>query len=154
ASLPDEAGIRGIFEVAQAKTLDPWVDRVRDEALVSNPPEPGTIAEESTVPEIGVTRWKLSNGIVVLLKPTDFKNDQVVLSGFSPGGTSLVPDERYVSASFAGDVLSEGGLGTFDKIELTKALTGKIADASGNIGELEQRIRGNASPQDLETMFQ
>jgi zinc protease len=154
ASLPDEAGIRGIFEAAQTKTVEPWVDRVRDEALVSNPPEPGTIAEESTIPEIGVTRWKLSNGVVVLLKPTDFKNDQVVLSAFSPGGSSLVPDERYVSASFAGEVLSEGGLGSFDRVELNKALTGKIANASGFIGELEEGVRANASPQDLETMFQ
>ncbi len=154
ASLPDEAGLRGIFQAAQAKPVDPWVDRVRQEALVSNPPKPGTIAEEKAIPEIGVTRWKLSNGVVVFLKTTDFKNDQVVLAAFSPGGSSLVPDDRYVSASFAGQVLAEGGLGQFDKVELTKALAGKIANVYGYVGELEEGMRGEASPQDLETLFQ
>ncbi len=154
ASLPTEEGIRGIFQAASSKPVEPWVDRVRNEALVPNPPEPGTIADASAIQEIGVTRWKLSNGVVIYLKPTDFKNDQVVLSAFSPGGSSLLPDDRYVSASFAGEVLSEGGVGHFDRVELTKALAGKIVGASGFVGDLEEGVRGSASPDDLETLFQ
>lgn len=154
ATLPAEAQVREIFTAAAAKAIDPWVDRVRQDPLVPQAPKAGTIVEEKTFPEVGTTRWKLSNGAVVLLKPTDFKNDQVLLTGFGPGGSSIVPDEAYVSASFAGQVLAEGGLGSFDQIELQKALAGKIASAGGFIGELEDGIRANASPQDLETMFQ
>ncbi len=154
ALLPSEAKLREVFTAAQAKTVEPWVDRVRQEPLVPEPPKSGTIVEESTIPELGVTRWRLSNGVVVLLKPTDFKNDQVLLSGFSPGGSSLLPDAQYTSASFAGAVLSEGGLGKFDSVELRKALAGKIASAGANVAELEETVGGQASPQDLETMFQ
>ena len=63
------------------------------------------LLKRGDIPEIGVQGWRLSNGIQVLLKPTDFKNDELLLSGFSPGGTSLVPDERYVSASYAVPIL-------------------------------------------------
>jgi zinc protease len=151
---PTEADIREIFRAAQAKTVAPWVDRVREEPLVANPPRPGTLVEETAADDLGVTRWKLSNGVRVILKPTDFKNDQVLLTGFSPGGNSLVPDAQYLSATYAGSVLAEGGLGSFDQIELQKALTGKVAGASGFVGELEEGVGGGASPQDLETMFQ
>jgi zinc protease len=92
--------------------------------------------------------------VVVLIKPTDFKNDQIMLSGFSPGGSSLLPDSSYVSASYAGQVLYEGGLGQFDSVELGKALAGKIAGAGAGLNELEESAGGSASPQDLETMFQ
>ncbi|MBP7148125.1 MAG: insulinase family protein [Acidobacteria bacterium] len=153
-ALPSEAQVREVFRAAMAKEVEPWVDRVRQEPLVPEPPKPATIKEESAIAELGLTRWKLSNGATVLMKPTDFKNDQVLLTGFSPGGSSLVPNERYVSTSFAAQVLGEGGLGKFDQVELQKALAGKIASAGAYIGELEEAIRGNASPQDLETMFQ
>src|SRR5437867_1545691 len=149
--LPTDAQLSEIFNGVEGRTLEPWVDRVRQEPLVPNPPQPATIVEETTIPEPGVTRWKHSHGVVVLLQSTDFKNDEVVLGGFSPGGSSLVPDDRYVSASWAGQVLPEGGLGQFDKIELGKALTGKIARAYGYVGELEESVRGGASPRDRET---
>src|SRR4029079_18398157 len=106
------------------------------------------------IPEIGVTTWKLSNGATVVLKPTDFKNDQILLSGVSPGGHSIVPDADFQSAAYATAVLSEGGAGKFSRIELRKALSGKVASASTYIGEIEEGVRASASPQDVETMFQ
>ncbi len=151
---PTDAQLREAFRTAQAKTVEPFVDKVRQEPLVPAPPKPGVVKEESTIAELGVTRWKLSNGAVVLLKPTDFKNDEVLFYGFSPGGSSLAPDERYVSATYASEVLREGGAGSFDRIELEKALAGKIANAFAGVSELEEYVRGGASPQDLETMFQ
>ncbi|HEX7421955.1 MAG TPA: insulinase family protein, partial [Thermoanaerobaculia bacterium] len=154
SSLPSVARIRETFTVVHGQQLDAWVDRVRQAPLVPQAPTPGTIVEETAISELGVTRWKLSNGITVLLKPTDFKNDQVLLSGFSPGGSSLLPDAKFVSSAFAGPVLAEGGLGQFDSIELEKALSGKIASAVANVGELEETISGRASPQDLDTLFQ
>lgn len=153
-ALPDEARLRAVFKTAAAAAVEPWVDRVRRDPLVPKPPQPAKIVKETKIPELGLSTWTLGNGVTVLLKPTDFKNDQVMLYGFSPGGSSLVPDARYVSTDFADAVLPEGGLGAFDQVELQKALAGKLAGASGWIGELEQGVRGNAAPADLETMFQ
>ncbi|MBI3449955.1 MAG: insulinase family protein [Acidobacteria bacterium] len=153
-ALPEEKEIVAAFDRARAKPIDPWVDRVRQEPLVASPPKPATLVDETEIASAGATRWRLSNGVTVILKPTDFKNDQVLLTGFSPGGTSVVTDARYVSAALSSSILSEGGLGSFDSVELEKALTGKIASAFGFLGDLEEGISAFASPRDLETMFQ
>jgi zinc protease len=153
-AVPTETEIRGVFAAAEKKPVEAYVDQVRQAPLVEKAPAPGTVVEESKIAEIGVTQWKLSNGATVVLKPTDFKNDQILLSGFALGGHSLVQDADFVSAAYATAVIAEGGAGTFNRIELRKALTGKVASASAYIGELEEGIRGSASPQDVETMFQ
>ena len=90
----------------------------------------------------------------MILKPTDFQNDQVAVSGFSPGGHSLVTEGQHSSAVFATTILGESGLGEFSQIELSKALAGKVAGAQTFIDELEEGVSAFASPQDLETMFQ
>jgi zinc protease len=151
---PAEADVRAVFRAAEAESVEPYVDRVRDEPLVAKVPSAGRIVEEQTIAELGVTHWKLSNGAQVVLKPTDFKNDEVLLVGFSPGGHSLVPDGQHVSASHASAVVQEAGLGEFSRIELQKALAGKVVSAGAWIGELEEGVRASASPEDLETMFQ
>ncbi len=153
-TLPDEAAVTALFDRARGLELDPWQDRVRDEPLLPDLPEAGSIVAESRIEEIDVTEWTLSNGIRVVLKPTDFKNDQVVLRGYSPGGSSLFEDADWSTARFTNSVVSEGGLGAFDRIELEKALTGKIAQARVSISELGESASGIASPEDLETLFQ
>ena len=154
AGIPTEVEVLSVFDRAATRATEPWVDRTRDEPLVSELPEPGRVVSESFVEELGAHRWELSNGVVVLLKPTDFKNDEVLLRGYSPGGHSLVDDESYLSATQASSIAGQMGLGNFDAIELDKALTGKVAGARSFIGELSEGISGSASPQDLETLFQ
>ncbi len=152
--LPDEAELAQVFESVEKREILAYVDRVRDKPLVEKLPAPGKVEETRQISEIGVTEWRLSNGPRVVLKPTDFKNDQILITAFSPGGDSLVQDEDFPSASFATAVLGEGGLGEFDQIELEKALAGTLASVAPFISELEEGLDGSASPQDLETMFQ
>ncbi|TNF77491.1 MAG: insulinase family protein [Acidobacteria bacterium] len=153
-SLPTEDQLAAVFKGVEASEIDTYVDEVRKAPLLAQIPEPGKIVERTEIPEIGVTEWRLDNGVRVVLKPTDFKNDQVLLSSFSPGGHSLVPDEDFVSASFADTLVGNGGLGEFSQIELDKALAGKLASAQAYINELEEGITASSSPKDLETMFQ
>lgn len=154
AKIPDEAKVLAVFNDTQKVAVTPWVDRVRNEPLVATQPKPGTIVDEKTFPEVGVTRWKLSNGAVVLLKQTDFKNEEILIQGWSPGGTSLAPDSIHHSAQYSSSIVMQGGVGNFDATELQKALTGKQAYISPWIGELNEGIRGMAAPRDLETAMQ
>ena len=153
-SLPDEAALLAVFHTAEAAEIDPWVDRVADRPLVETPPQPGRVVAEDVFEEIGVTSWRLANGVRVVVKPTDFKNDEVLLSAFSPGGHSLVPAEEYPSAAFAATVLRQGGVGPFDRTQLDKLLAGKIVDLSAGISELDEGFTGISSPDDLETLLQ
>jgi zinc protease len=110
--------------------------------------------EEKKIVSLGVTEWKLSNGARVILKPTDFKNDEILFSAHSVGGTSLVPDKDYLSATFATAIIQQSGVGNFDEIALQKKLSGKIVNVGPSISQLSEGFGGNASPQDIETLFQ
>ena len=101
-----------------------------------------------------MTEWKLGNGARVIVKPTDFSNDQVQMSAFSPGGHSLVRDAQYESARFADRIAVEGGLGPLDAVKLRKLLLGKVVTVRPFVGELEEGLTGSASAADLELMFQ
>jgi zinc protease len=154
SGLPEEAELIALFDAVEGREIEPYADRVLDRPLLAELPEPGRIVSESTIDELALTEWTLSNGVRVMVRPTDFQNDQVILTGYSPGGNSLVADEDHPSALFATTVLDEGGLGEFTRVELDKALAGKVANVGAYIQELEEGVNGFASPQDLETLFQ
>jgi zinc protease len=101
-----------------------------------------------------VTNWTLSNGVRVILKPTDFKADEVVILGSSPGGASLLTPSDFPRAREATTLVTEGGVGDFNQIDLQKALAGKAASAFPSIDDLSEQMYGRGSPKDLETVFQ
>jgi zinc protease len=136
------------------REITAYRDQVSDKPLMATAPAPGSITEERTIAEIGVHEWTLSNGARVVLKPTDFQNDEIRLAAFSAGGHSLVADGDYDSARFAANIVGNSGLGDFDATALRKALAGKVAHVSAHIGELQEGMYGSASPQDLETFMQ
>ena len=153
-AVPSEQDLLAIFDQVAQQDIAPYADEVSDEPLVAQVPAPAAIIERSEVPEIGATWWTLANGIRVCLKPTDFKNDEILFRAYSPGGHSLVPDADYVAASTATAVVSEGGVGPFNKIELEKKLAGKVVQVSPWISSLREGVSGSASPADVHTMFE
>ena len=90
----------------------------------------------------------------MILKPTDFKNDQILISAYSPGGTSLYPDNDIMSAMLASTIVTQSGLGNYDYIGLQKKLSGNTAKLTPYINELREGVNGSCSPKDLETMLQ
>jgi len=154
AALPSEAEVLALFSKTDKAEIQPYVDQVREEPLVSELPPARGVLMTKTVEEIGVTEWKMKNGARVLLKPTDFQNDQILFSAWSPGGSSLFSDEDFPSGSFAVQAMAASGLGAFKAAELEKKLSGKVADVRPFIAEIEEGLQGQASPQDLETLLQ
>ena len=154
--IPSAAQVESLFNTIYDSKLDAWVDNVKEEPLLPSRPVPGRVSASKTNKKLGTTEWALSNGIKVIVKPTTFKEDQVLLSGFAPGGYSLLKDEAVPSAMLAGSVLSQCGLGNFDAIELGKILAGKNAHVSASIEDYQSTISASSSAklEELETMFQ
>ena len=150
---PTEAEVRAVLAAVASADLTPYDDAVAAGPLVPTPPQPGRVTATDDLGE-GVTRWTLSNGVRVLLKPTDFQNDEVLLSAFSPGGTSLVDLDTYRATQFAGAVVGSSGAGTFSATELQKKLAGQTVSVTPFVSEREEGVRGQASPDDLETALQ
>ena len=152
--VPTEADLAAVFARARHQTLTAYADTLGAATLVASPPQPGTIVSATTVPEIGVTEWTLSNGVRVTLKPTDFKDDQVVFRATSPGGSSLAPDSVWLSADMASSVVGVSGVGAFSVVDLQKVLAGKAVSVRPAIGRTDEGLFGSGSPRDLETLFQ
>ncbi len=152
--LPTEEQLVAAMDLGDTDWLRPYIDTTVDRPLISVEPEAGRIVEETTVEEIGVTEWMLSNGVRVVIKPTEFRQEQVLLRAISPGGYSLVPDEDWVAASSAVQVVASSGFGGFSQREITTLLSDKVAQVRPIIGPLEEGLIGAAAPRDLEQMFQ
>ena len=109
--VPGDAELLAAFRRAEATSVAAYVETVAEGPLVPTPTTAGRVVAESQLPAIGVTRWTLSNGVKVILKPTTFKADEVLIRGWSPGGSSLVSDADYPSASLATTAVDRGGAG-------------------------------------------
>ena len=152
--IPTRAELLAVFDRAAREPVKAYTETVSSAALLAHEPQPGRIVSGRTIPNVGVAEWTLSNGARVLVKPTDFKADEVLFGASSPGGTSLAPDSTFMSAALASQIVSLSGLGQFNLVDLGKKLAGKVASVSPAIAGTSEGLNGRASPKDLETLFQ
>lgn len=151
AGLLDEKVVNAWLKEVEKENLSPYKDEVSALSLLSTDPVPGKIVSERLNTEMNITTITLSNGMVVLVKPTNFKNDEIIFSGFAPGGSSLYPDADYQSAANAAGIIAAGGAGNYSTNELGKYLQGKQVNVQPFITERYQGMNGAAAPKDLET---
>ena len=142
------------LQAADLLAVEPYEDELGDVALLQEIPAPGSITSEEQIESIDAQRWTLSNGITVIAKQTDFRDDEVEFTAFSPGGHSLAADEDHYSALYSAALVAGSGVGPHDNVTLEKLLAGKRVAVSPFIWELFEGFGGSASPEDLETLFQ
>ena len=152
--IPREDEMAAVLASARNASVEPWVVRTTATKLLESEPSPGSVARAVAHESIGVTEWYLSNGARVILKPTDFKEDQVVFTAVSPGGTSLAPDEDVLAAQMATQIVTTMGFGRFGSGDLRRMLTGRSVSVQPVIGVFEEGMSGGSSRAELETMFQ
>ena len=131
---------------AEAVAVTAWNDAVGATELMATPPAPGVVASRTEMPELGVTVVRFSNGVEAWLKPTDFKNDQVVFSLVSSGGASLAPPDIYREAALSPAQVELSGAGGHKAVDLQKILAGKIASASPFVSLSSHGISGSSTP--------
>lgn len=154
ANLPDEPIVEQWISAVKQSNVTAYVDQVSDKPLLAKKPLAGKVVSETKTPEIGATELKLSNGVKVILKPTDFKNDEIGFTAFSPGGSSLYPDSDFQSATYATALVRNGGIAEFSSVQLPKLLSGKKVSVMPYIAERSEGISGSTTPKDLETALQ
>jgi zinc protease len=152
--LPTEEMIFAVLEEVENADIQPWVDRTKNLPLVAVEPVPGKVSKEKKDKKLEAVTWELSNGIKVVLKKTDFKTDEILMTAFSFGGTSRYDIPDLVSAMQAGSVVDESGVGAFDKVELEKKLSGKIVYVGPVISDVYEGFNGSCTPKDFETLLQ
>ena len=150
---PTEAEILDVLNKTKAEEITAYVDKVSDEPLMKETPKAGKIVktEEGA---FGSTVLTLSNGVRVVVKNTDFKADEIRMSAFSPGGTSIFGTGEALQVKMLNSVAGLGGLGNFSNVDLEKVLAGKKASISASVNGLTERVNGSCSPKDFETLMQ
>jgi zinc protease len=152
--VPADQELRDALAAAVKREMTAYEDKASNEPLLEKEPSPVRVNTTNELASIGAVEWKFRNGIRVIAKPTDFKNDEIVFTSYSSGGLSLVSDAEYASARFAASIIDQSGLGKFDNIALGKRLTGTIANATPYISDYYEGVSGSCSPKDAETAFQ
>lgn len=142
-----------ISQVSQAD-IDDYQDDTGGNALISDSLVSGKIINHFEIKNTAAKGYVLSNGVRFILLPTDFNKDEISMSAFSFGGTSLLPQSDLVSADFAAALVGDSGLGEFNAIQLRKKLAGKLVSVSPYLGAYNEGIQASSSVNDLETMMQ
>ena len=153
AKLPTEAALLAIIDKSKAD-LKPYEEKVIATNLLTNDPTPGKIISQTKDAVLGTTEIKLSNGVTVTLKPTDFNNDQILMGATRKGGKNNYGLADKYNAEYATAVVSAMGIGQFAPTDLKKAMAGKTASVSPNFSAISEGVRGSSTVKDLETMLQ
>lgn len=158
---PEKEGLKKVTEQqvldalkVNVDDLKPYEDAAVATSLIRNEVKPGTIVTRENNAKIGTKTLVLSNGVKVTYKNTDFKNDEVLFEAVSLGGTNLYSNEDLKKVQFANGALAEAGFSGLKLNDINKFMTGKIARVSPYIGTATEGLRGNATPKDLEYLFQ
>ena len=153
-TLPTEEELLAMYNKANAMEVEPYEEEVFDGPIVAELPKPGKIKKEAVNETFGTTEWTLSNGMKVIYKQTTFKDDEIRMSAYSPGGLTALPQDDPYTLQNLGDIITLGGVGEFSAIDLPKVLAGKKVSVTPQIGTYSEGMTGYCSPKDLETMMQ
>ena len=153
ATYPGKNDIEMLLKMVGNARISAYEDNAVDAPLLAEIPAGGKVVKTEEG-KWGSTVWTLSNGIKVIVKPTDFQADAINLSGYKVGGTNRYPDSERVNIGMLSALSSIGGFGAFDATQLSKKLAGSTASASVGTSAIYDIISAGCSPKDAEEMFQ
>lgn len=139
---------------AQARTYTSYQESAVPKELMTERPTPGRILSEQDYGKHGVKVLKLSNGVEVYVKQTDYNKDQITMHLYANGGTSLYPDSDVVNFPLITNVVKDAGVGRFNASTLRKMLASKVVNVWPSIDDRTQSIEGSSSVRDLKTMME
>ena len=154
AVYPSKEGLMAAITAVEHADITPYEDNVKQEPLISKLPKKGKIVKESYNETLGYKDLELSNGAHVLLKPTDFKQDEIYMMAQQRGGKSLYGEKDWANYELFDAVIEYSGLGGFNNMELKKALAGKRVSISQSMQSDMDYVKGSSNVKDLETLFQ
>ena len=154
AVYPTEKELADIVKQVRSEKLEAYVDNVKQEPLMAQLPKPGKIKKTVENKQLGYKQLTLSNGAKVVLKKTDFKDNEILFAAGAKVGYSALEKSDYPSIMLMTEAWGASGLGSFSSTELEKALAGKQAGVGFSINPYSHGLSGNSTPKDVETLMQ
>ena len=151
---PQGEALLAALAAAERAQVAPYEEKALGTQLMAQPPKAGSIVAESEDKRLGLTHLTLSNGVKVILKATDFRNDQVVMSAARFGGQSLYGDADIVNARYASAIVASMGVKDYSPLDLSKILAGKAAAVTMGLSGYSEVLGASSGATDIETMLQ
>lgn len=150
--LTEDAVLGKLSEVLNAQ-YEAYVDEVITDPLITKLPKPGKVKSEKPG-KFETTEFTLSNGVKVILKNTDFKQDEIQMIAYKEGGKQSYAPDQAVNVLLAEDAAGTAKLGNFDQTTLTKYLAGKNVSLAYSIGSTTNSLNATSTVKDLPTMME
>ncbi|MFC5510509.1 M16 family metallopeptidase [Massilia jejuensis] len=152
--VPEGDALLAALAAAERAEVAPHAEKTLATQLLAAPPTGGSIVSESEDKALGLTTLTFSNGVKAILKPTDFRNDQVVMSAARFGGQSLYGDADILHARYANAIVASMGLKDYSPLDLSKVLAGKAAAVTMGVAAYSDVLGASSGATDIETMLQ
>ena len=153
SSVPTKEEVRNIMDSVWHAKVSAYRDTLIDQPLLSEEPQNGTIKSIQRNEQFGYTEVTFGNGVTAVLKPNFYKNDQMLFTGYSPGGHSQYAIDSFLDAKYTDRIINNSGVGKFDKSALQKKLSGNTARLNVSINTLTEGVSGSSSTGDFETLL-
>ena len=152
--VPTETQVKEAIESVDEEEIEPYKDEVKSEPLIPALPVAGSVVSEKALGEMGATEWTLSNGIKVIVKPTNFKNDEIAFTADAKGGTSVIGDDLASSVIFLPMGISQHGLGDYSYSDLSKYLQGTQVSLNFTFDTYIREAEGKTTIKDLTKLME
>lgn len=113
----------------------------------------GTVVEQKDVTDLDAVFVRFENGVRLTVKPTKFRDDQIVVKVRAGHGLLDMPSDAQ-SPLWSASAFIEGGLKQISASDMERVLTGKIWNASLGVEDDAFSLSGRTRPEDLTTELQ
>ena len=152
-TLPSEQETLAIVNDVLKRQYEAYVDETITEPLIAQLPAKGKIVKIEKG-RFGTTEILLSNGVKVIVMPTDYKDDEILFQAFRKGGKAAYSLEDAANILMLGDAISLSNVGPFDNKTIARYLTGKNVKLDYGVGNFTDYFEGSSSVKDLPTLFE
>lgn len=152
---PTKEELAAVMAKVDGETIEAYKDEVKSEPLIAKLPKPGKITKEAHNAQWDATELTLSNGVKVIVKPTKFKDDEILFSATAKGGKSAIDDKYATDIVTLPYFAGQAGLGDYTNSDLTKYLQGKQVSVNSDFdSEYDRSIDGHSTIKDLPTLME
>ncbi len=151
---PTEQDFATALASVDGEQIEAYKEELKAEPLIENMPKAGKIVKESKNTMWDATEWTLSNGATVIIKPTKFKDDEVLFSATAVNGTAPYGADYAKSLAFMPVALQSYGLGSYTNSDLSKYLSGKQAYVKASFSPYTRTFSGSTTPKDMPTLME
>lgn len=150
---PNQGELEAALAEVNSQKLTAFEETGSEKKLINTTLAGSKVIKTEAVEGIDAQLYTLANGLKLALYPTDFDKEQVFMTAFSPGGSSLLSVEELPNTFIASYLVGQSGLGDLNKIELQKLLAGTETSLGVSINSYSENLSGSSKTKDLETLF-